>query len=104
MNKWVLRLAANIPFIRQNLCPPSFIDVPQQALNDVVAAIVRNDESATVEVIQARTPIAVNEEDKEHFIQLALAEFKTLHQGNVVRFGIRPLEFSAWQSRHTNPA
>ena len=156
VNKRVSRLAANIPFIRQNLCPLSFIDVPQQAyvdamigvyelnriellrdvfvwayerscqqyvavkqnlvppdifrlryrqvLSDVVAAIVRNDESATTEVIQARTPIAVNEEDKEHFIQLALAEFKTLHQGNVVRFGIRPLEFSAWQSRHTNPA
>ncbi len=156
VNKRVSRLAANIPFIRQNLCPLSFIDVPQQAyvdamigvyelnriellrdvfvwayerscqqyvavkqnlvppdifrlryrqvLSDVVAAIVRNDESATTEVIQARTPIAVNEEDKEHFIQLALAEFKTLHQGNVVRFGIRPLEFSAWQSRHTNSA
>ncbi|MDP3927076.1 MAG: Fic family protein, partial [Hydrogenophaga sp.] len=31
VNKRVSRLAANIPFIRNNLCPLSFIDVPQQA-------------------------------------------------------------------------
>jgi hypothetical protein len=29
VNKRVSRLAANIPFVRQNLCPLSFIDVPQ---------------------------------------------------------------------------
>ncbi|RYF67811.1 MAG: Fic family protein, partial [Comamonadaceae bacterium] len=29
VNKRVSRLAANIPFIRQNLCPLSFVDVPQ---------------------------------------------------------------------------
>jgi hypothetical protein len=26
------------------------------------------------------------------------AEFQALHPGNVVRFGIRPLEFAAWQT------
>jgi Fic/DOC family protein len=31
VNKRVSRLAANIPFIRQNLCPLSFIDVPERA-------------------------------------------------------------------------
>lgn len=31
VNKRVSRLAANIPFILHNLCPLSFIDVPQQA-------------------------------------------------------------------------
>jgi hypothetical protein len=31
VNKPVSRLAANIPLIRHNLCPLSFIDVPQQA-------------------------------------------------------------------------
>ena len=34
VNKRVSRLAANIPFIKQNLCPLSFIDVPQQAYLD----------------------------------------------------------------------
>ncbi|MGH7796049.1 MAG: Fic family protein, partial [Candidatus Binatia bacterium] len=34
VNKRVSRLAANIPFIRQNLSPLSFIDVPQRAYVD----------------------------------------------------------------------
>jgi len=152
VNKRVSRLAANIPFIRHNLCPLSFIDVPKQAyvdamigvyelnrvellrdvfvwayerscqqyvavkqnlvppdifrlryrqaLSEIVTAIVRNDESATDAAVRARKPVSVAEADQEHFIQLALGEFKTLHSGNAIRFGIRPLEFSAWQARH----
>jgi hypothetical protein len=34
VNKRVSRLAANIPLVRHNLCPLSFIDVPQQAYVD----------------------------------------------------------------------
>lgn len=34
VNKRVSRLAANIPLIRQNLCPISFIDIPEQAYID----------------------------------------------------------------------
>jgi len=34
VNKRVSRLAANIPFIRHNLCPLSFIDVPERAYVD----------------------------------------------------------------------
>lgn len=34
VNKRVSRLAANIPLVRQNLCPLSFIDVPEQAYLD----------------------------------------------------------------------
>ncbi|HRK38969.1 MAG TPA: Fic family protein [Burkholderiaceae bacterium] len=39
VNKRVSRLAANIPFIRQNLCPLSFIDVPQQAYVDAMMGV-----------------------------------------------------------------
>ena len=152
VNKRVSRLAANIPFIRHNLCPLSFIDVPQQAyvdamigvyelnriellrdvfvwayarscqqyvavqqnrvppdifrlryrlaLSEVVAAIVRSDEAATDAAVSARTPPAVPDADKAHFIALVLAEFKALHAGNAVRFGIGPLELSTWQTSH----
>lgn len=152
VNKRVSRLAANIPFIRHNLCPLSFIDVPQQAyvdamigvyelnriellrdvfvwayerscqqyvavkqnlmppdifrlryrqaLSAVVAAIIRHDEAPTEAAIRARTPVVVAEADLEHFIGLALGEFRTLHPGNAIRFGIRPLELSMWQARH----
>ncbi len=34
VNKRVSRLAANIPFIRENLCPLSFIDVPERTYID----------------------------------------------------------------------
>jgi hypothetical protein len=39
VNKRVSRLAANIPLIRHNLCPLSFIDVPQQAYVDGMIAV-----------------------------------------------------------------
>nr|WP_304350051.1 hypothetical protein [Comamonas testosteroni] len=39
VNKRVSRLAANIPFIRHNLCPLSFIDVPQQAYADAMLGV-----------------------------------------------------------------
>lgn len=148
VNKRVSRLAANIPFIRHNLCPLSFIDVPPQAYVDamigvyelnqtallqdvfvsayerscqqyvavthtlvppdlfrlryrqvlgaVVAALVRNGEPATEASVQARMLATVAQDDRVHFSQLVLQEFKALHSGNAVRFGIRPLEFSAW--------
>lgn len=38
-NKRVSRLAANLPFIRENLCPLSFVDVPERAYIDGILAI-----------------------------------------------------------------
>lgn len=151
VNKRVSRLAANIPFIRHNLCPLSFIDVPQQAyvnamlgvyelnqvellrdvfvwayerscqqyvaieqtlvppdtfrlrhrqaLAEVVAAIVRQGQAATEQVVKSRMPESVPPDEHAHFTALVLAEFASLHAGNAVRFGIRPLEYSAWVGR-----
>ncbi|RUP27061.1 MAG: Fic family protein [Curvibacter sp.] len=156
VNKRVSRLAANIPFIRHNLCPLSFIDVPQQAyvdamigvyelnriellrdvfvwayerscqqyvavkqnlvppdifrlryrqaLTDVVASIVKNDEPASRDAVVAKMPATVAEPDREHFMHLVLDEFAALHSGNAVRFGIRPLELAAWQEKHGGDA
>jgi Fic/DOC family len=156
VNKRVSRLAANIPFIRHNLCPLSFIDVPQQAyvdamigvyelnriellrdvfvwayerscqqyvavkqnlvppdifrlryrqaLSEVVAAIVQNDEAVTQVAVHAKVPPSVAAPDKDHFIQLVLGEFVALHPGNAVRFGIKPLELAAWMERHGKAA
>ena len=151
VNKRVSRLAANIPFIRHNLCPLSFIDVPQQAyvnamlgvyelnrvellrdvfvwayerscqqyvaiqqtlvppdifrlrhrqvLAEVVAAIVRQGEAVTEQAVKSKIPASVPLAEHAHFCALVLAEFGSLHAGNAVRFGIRPLEFSAWERR-----
>lgn len=151
VNKRVSRLAANIPFIRHNLCPLSFIDVPQQAyvdgvlgvyeltriellrdvfiwayerscqqyvavkqrlvppdtfrlrhrnaLSEVMAAVVRGGLSASEAAIRPIVPASVVEADRERFIVLVLEEFRTLHAGNAIRFGLRPLEFAAWKER-----
>lgn len=148
VNKRVSRLAANIPLIQHNLCPLSFIDVPQQAyvdavlgvyelnriellrdvfvwayerscqqyvavqqqlvppdtfrlryrneLSDVVRTIVRGGQLSSETAIRSIMPKTVAQEDQSHFVELAMEEFKTLHTGNVIRFGLRPLEFAAW--------
>lgn len=149
VNKRVSRLAANIPLIRHNLCPLTFIDVRQQAyvdallgvyelnrvellrdvflsayerscqqyvavqqqpvppdifrlryrneLAEVVRAIVRSGSAVSDEAIASVMPAKVVLEDQAHFGRLVQTEFQTIHAGNVVRFGLRPLEFAAWQ-------
>jgi len=39
VNKRVSRLAANIPFIQKNLCPLSFVDVPERAYFDGILGV-----------------------------------------------------------------
>ena len=39
VNKRVSRLAANLPLIRQNLCPLSFVDVPERAYIDAILGV-----------------------------------------------------------------
>ena len=149
VNKRVSRLAANIPLIQHNLCPLSFIDVPQQAyvdamlgvyelnriellrdvfvwayerscqqyvavqqqlvppdtfrlryrneLTEAVRAIVRGGQPANKTEIRAAMPATVVKKDQPRFVALVLEEFQTLHAGNAIRFGLRPLEFAAWQ-------
>lgn len=152
VNKRVSRLAANIPLIQTNLCPLSFIDVPQQTyvdavlgvyelnriellrdvfvwayerscqqyvavrqqlvppdtfrlryrneLTETVRAIVRDGKPANKTAARAAMPKTVAKQDQPRFIELTLEEFKTLHAGNVIRFGLRPLEFAAWLEKH----
>ena len=149
VNKRVSRLAANIPLIRHNLCPLSFIDVPQQAyvdamlgvyelnrvellrdvfvwayerscqqylavrqqlippdtfrlryraeLTSAVRAVVRGDLRMTEVSLRSVVPESVADADRARFVTLMQDEFKSLHAGNAVRFGLRPLELAAWQ-------
>lgn len=39
VNKRVSRLAANLPFIRENLSPLSFVDVPERANIDGILGV-----------------------------------------------------------------
>jgi hypothetical protein len=49
VNKRVSRLAANIPFIKNNLCPISFVDVPERAYVESALAVY---EHARVELLR----------------------------------------------------
>jgi len=151
VNKRVSRLAANIPLIRHNLCPLSFIDVPvqayidamlgvyelnriellrdvfvwayerscqqylavrrelvppdtfrlryRQALGKVVKTIVLKLQKPIEKTVKAAIPSEVAKEEHNKFVKLVLEEFETLHEGNAIRFGIRPLEFSNWKKQ-----
>lgn len=46
VNKRVSRLAANIPFIKNNLCPLSFVDVPERAYVEGTLAIFEHGKTA----------------------------------------------------------
>ena len=87
--------------LQQHLVPPDTFRLRyRNALNEVVAAIVRKLESATAARIRKKIPAAVQAVDRERFVALVLTEFKALHSGNAVRFGLLPLEYSAWAAKH----
>ncbi len=84
--------------VRQQLVPPDALRLRyRRELSDLVAAIVRSGLPANGAAVQARLPATVAVAEQAAFVALVLTEFKSLHAGNVVRFGLRPLEFAAWQ-------
>lgn len=66
-----------------------------------VSEILRGGLAADEAAAHAVLPAAVVAEDRPRFVALTLAEFKTIHPGKAIRFGLRPLEFSAWLERET---
>ena len=151
VNKRVSRLGANIPLIRQNLCPLTFLDVPQQlyvdallgvyelnridllrdlyfaayhrscqqyaairrgmaqpdtfrmryrqALAETIRNIIQNNQAVNENTLRQHLPASVAETDRPRFMTLVEEEFKTLHAGNAIRFGIRPLVYEGWKGR-----
>lgn len=149
VNKRVSRLAANIPLIRSNLAPLSFVDLSvtsyvdallgiyelhrvdllrdvfilayerscqryttlrqslpepdplrmkyRAALSDAVSEIVRRQQPIDTQTIRALlTPLVVAPELAD-VVAMAINELHQLHEGNIARFRLRPLEFRQWQ-------
>jgi hypothetical protein len=63
-----------------------------------VRAIVRGGLPASEKIIRKNLPASVSRGDRDHFISLVREEFKTMHAGNAVRYGLRPLEFETWKT------
>ncbi|MBW2327942.1 MAG: hypothetical protein JRF45_16035 [Deltaproteobacteria bacterium] len=104
VNKRVSRLAANIPLIHHNLCPLSFVDVPEDLyVNGLLAIrqVGRGNAIDTGEVLSHLAKDLVPENDREHFLKIAKEEITALHEGNFARYRLRPGEFKDWQKRKT---
>jgi len=153
VNKRVSRLAANIPLIRGNLCPLSFVDVPERAyidgilgvyelgriellrdvfvwaygrscarysavrqslgepdpfrlrhrdlLGETVAEIVRGckDKKEAIILIKQRAEKSVEEDEQACFIEVVETELMSLHEGNIARYRLRPVEYQAWKKK-----
>lgn len=151
VNKRVSRLSANIPLIRWNLCPLSFVDVPDRAYIDgVVAVYERNRFELLRDVfvwayqrscarysavqqslgypdlfrVKYKTKITefvttvvrerldkkqaagwiariaekeIESVDRARFIEITETELISLHEGNIARYRLRPVEFLSWK-------
>jgi len=87
--------------VQQQLIPPDTFRLRyRNELTEAVRAIVRSGQHGNETVIRCIMPETVAQEDQPRFVALVLEEFKTLHAGNAIRFGLRPLEFSAWQEKN----
>jgi hypothetical protein len=150
VNKRVSRLSANIPFIKNNLSPLSFVDVPENAyidgllavyelnriellrdvfvwayersaaryaairhslgepdplrlrfhkiISEIIFAVVRdhlNKKDADI-FIKKQVNATIPEKNRARLVEIIETELGALHEGNIARYHIRPLEFEAW--------
>jgi Fic/DOC family len=67
------------------------------AIGEVIRALVQQRLAPTTRRVRAMAPASVAASQRDEFVRLVQNELRSLHAGNVVRFGLRPLEFEAWQ-------
>ena len=151
VNKRVSRLAANIPLIKGNLRPLSFVDVPNELytsgmlaiyelnridilkelfmwaytrsarqyaavrqtlgepdafrllyrdrMREIISEIIRDklDKKAAVDHLRQWAETKIPVADREQFVRTVETELASLHEGNFVRYRVRPSEFRAWK-------
>jgi len=151
VNKRVSRLSANISLIRDNLCPLSFVDVPEQAyidgligvyelnkiellrdvfvwayersctrysavrsslgepdpfrlhhrtliynvVKDVVLGVMNKKLAVSFIKHSAVEKIDLNEQKR--FVEVVETELMSLHDGNIARYRLRPVEYEKWK-------
>ena len=84
--------------VRQQLVPPDTFRLRYRAqLTHAMRAVIRGQQPATTDALQAAIPETVTDDDRARFLALMQEEFKNLHEGNAIRFGLRPLELVAWK-------
>jgi len=84
--------------VRSQLVPPDTFRLRYRApLAETIRAIVCGGLVANAPTVERCLPSTLPVADRADFVRLVLDEFETLHAGNAIRFGLRPLEFEAWR-------
>ena len=84
--------------VRSQLVPPDTFRLRyRKELAATVRAIVQGGRGVSTAAIGALLPAGVATADHARFVTQVENEFASLHAGNAVRFGLRPLEFEAWR-------
>jgi len=86
--------------VRQSLGEPDPFRLRYRTqLRDLVAEIIRNKmgRKEAVEKIESWTQAVIDKADRKQFVEIAESELSGLHEGNFVRYRIKPSEFEAWQ-------
>jgi Fic family protein len=150
VNKRLSRLAANIPVLRQDLCPLSFVGVPieeytksmlgvyelnaidylrdvfvsaykrscqeysavrqslgepdpvrflyRELLKRMIHDVVR-DRMAKTQAVELLRNMAESapENDQKRLLEIAETELSSLHEGNILRYDLRPAEYEEWR-------
>jgi len=152
VNKRTSRLAANIPLIKNNLCPLSFIDVPEEwyisallgvyelnryelmrdlfvwayerscalysttqkslgepdpfrmryrtAIYETIKEIIlhKMNKTKAIHFLRNYASRHITALDQDRFIEFVERELRSLHEGNIARFHVRPHEYEAWKN------
>lgn len=78
--------------------PDPFRRAYREVLADVVGEIVRKGWPAEPPVIEREAANLVPAKDRTRFVEIATAELKGLHEGNIARYRLRLSEFRHWKA------
>ena len=103
------RLAANLPLFRANLCPLTFLDVPEQAYSRATLGVYEMTRVELLRDLPELEPMAciqravaerVTTNEQAGVQALTVEQLRRLHEGVLARYGLRPSEYTAWKAMH----
>jgi len=70
---------------------------------DIVSEVVRKkmDKVKAVGYIKQRAMQDIQPDDRARFIEVVETELMSLHEGNIARYRLRPVEYSEWKVHWT---
>lgn len=94
------RSAARYAAVRQSMGEPDPFRLHyRDAIREVIAEVVRSamPRKAGAAHVRSKAEAVIPTSDQDQFVEVAETELLGLHEGNFVRYHIRPQEFATWQ-------